>query len=463
MARDLAAESASRAAEPVLAVRGLDVRFSTPDGPVHAVRGVDFDVMPGETLAIVGESGSGKSQTMMAMMGLLAANGVAAGSARYRGRELVGLPTSAMNEVRGRKITMIFQEPMTSLDPLYPVGRQIAEPIVHHGGSGWGAAKARAVELLGLVGIPEPERRAGSYPHELSGGQRQRAMIAMALANNPDVLIADEPTTALDVTIQAQILDLLNELQRRFGMAIVLITARSRHRPRLRRPRRGDAQRSRRWRPARPRRCSSPPRHAYTQGCCLEAEPSGRKPPVPPADAATVLEARKVEVSDFAYGGGFLAEADQALPRRRRPFRVRLRRGETIGVVGESGSRQDDTRPRDAAPAAGSRHLPLPRSGHLRNADAATMRPLRKRMQLVFQDPFGSLSPRAITVGADRVGGRSSSMSCRGCRERAGQARPRRRGARGGRARIPQVAQALSARVLRRPAPAHRHRPRGDR
>jgi len=210
--------------ETILEVRGLHVSFETNDGTVHAVKGVDLDVKQGETIAIVGESGSGKSQTMMAMMGLLASNGRASGSAKYRGQELVGLPERKLNRIRGQKITMIFQEPMTSLDPLYRIGRQIAEPIIHHRGLSAKAARARAIELLELVGIPDPARRVDSYPYELSGGQRQRVMIAMALANDPDMLIADEPTTALDVTIQAQILSLLAELQKRLGMAIVFIT-----------------------------------------------------------------------------------------------------------------------------------------------------------------------------------------------------------------------------------------------
>ncbi|OOO15438.1 microcin ABC transporter ATP-binding protein, partial [Agrobacterium pusense] len=205
--------------DTILSVRDLKVDFTTPDGTVHAVKGIDLDVKQGETLAVVGESGSGKSQTMMGIMGLLASNGAISGSAKYRGKELLGLPVGELNKIRGAKVTMIFQEPMTSLDPLYRIGAQIAEPIIHHRGGSKKEARARVLELLRLVGIPEPERRIDSYPHELSGGQRQRVMIAMALANEPDILIADEPTTALDVTIQAQILDLLKSLQQRFGMA----------------------------------------------------------------------------------------------------------------------------------------------------------------------------------------------------------------------------------------------------
>ena len=210
--------------DPVLTVRGLRVDFETNDGPVPAVKGIDLDVGANETVAIVGESGSGKSQTTMAIMGLLAANGRASGSARYRGREILGLPERELNRIRGDKITMIFQEPMTSLDPLYRIGVQLAEPLRFHRGLTRREARPRILELLRLVGIPEPERRIDSYPHELSGGQRQRVMIAMALACDPDILIADEPTTALDVTIQAQILELLASLQARLGMAIVFIT-----------------------------------------------------------------------------------------------------------------------------------------------------------------------------------------------------------------------------------------------
>ncbi|MEE8226425.1 MAG: ATP-binding cassette domain-containing protein, partial [Kiloniellales bacterium] len=210
--------------EPILTIETLDVRFRTPDGEVHAVRGVDMEVAAGETAAVVGESGSGKSQIMLAAMGLLAANGRASGSVRYRGTEILGLPPRALNRFRGVKISMIFQEPMTSLDPLYRIGRQIAEPLIHHRGMTGAEARPRVLELLKLVGIPEAERRLRAYPHELSGGQRQRVMIAMALANDPDILIADEPTTALDVTIQAQILELLAALQARFGMAILFIT-----------------------------------------------------------------------------------------------------------------------------------------------------------------------------------------------------------------------------------------------
>ena len=210
--------------ESILTLKNIKVNFRTLDGIVEAVKGVNLDVKAGETVAIVGESGSGKSQLMMGTMGLLASNGMISGEASYRGTNLIGLPKQELNTIRGRKIAMIFQEPMTSLDPLYTIGNQLIEPIMHHQKIGWDAANAHAIEMLNLVKITEPKRRMESYPHEMSGGQRQRVMIAMALANGPDLLIADEPTTALDVTIQLEILELMVGLQLRLGMSMIFIT-----------------------------------------------------------------------------------------------------------------------------------------------------------------------------------------------------------------------------------------------
>ncbi len=378
--------------ETVLSVRGLKVDFTTPDGDVNAVKGIDLDVKPGETLAVVGESGSGKSQTMMGIMGLLANNGRVAGSAKYRGKELIGLPLKGLNEVRGSKITMIFQEPMTSLDPLYTIGRQIAEPLVHHKGMTFKQAKVRVLELLKLVGIPEPERRMNSYPHEMSGGQRQRVMIAMALANEPDLLIADEPTTALDVTIQAQILDLLRSLQQRFGMAVVLITHDlgivKHFADRVVVMRRGEVVEK-----GTIKDIFEEPKEDYTK-MLLASEPSGSKEA--PADTAPIiLEGRNVAV-DFAIGGGFFFGSNTVF-RAVDGVSVRLKRGQTIGIVGESGSGKS---------TLGRALLRLlPSGGHyhfgdknISNFDRSAMRPLRKELQLVFQDPYGSLSPRQ-TVG----------------------------------------------------------------
>ena len=378
--------------DPVLEIEGLDVRFDTPDGEVHAVRAVDLTVHAGETLAIVGESGSGKSQMVLAALGLLAANGRAAGSVRYRGSELLGLPSRALNRYRGAKLSMIFQEPMTSLDPHYRIERQIAEPLVYHRGMTHRAARPRVLELLELVGIPDAEARLRAYPHELSGGQRQRVMIAMALANEPDLLIADEPTTALDVTIQAQILDLLAALQTRLGMAVVFIThdlgivRRIAERVVVMNEGRVVEQ-------GPTARIFSAPREPYTK-MLLAAEPTGSKAPVP-ADRAVLLEGRGLRVTFAARRGLF----------GKRPpdftavdgITLQLRQGETLGVVGESGSGKT---------TLGRALLRLlPSDGEIRFAgediqgwSLNKMRALRKNLQLVFQDPYGSLSPR-MTVG----------------------------------------------------------------
>src|SRR5258705_11563510 len=211
-------------ADAVLAVNNLDVRFSTPDGEVHAVKTVNFTVGQGEVVGVVGESGSGKSQLFLGAVGLLAGNGKATGSASYRGQELIGASESRLNHIRGSKITMIFQDPLTSLTPHMRVGDQIMETLRAHKGMGREQAAQRAIETLELVRIPEARRRMRQYPHELSGGMRQRVMIAMATACGPDLLIADEPTTALDVTVQAQILEIMRDLKKELKTSVVLIS-----------------------------------------------------------------------------------------------------------------------------------------------------------------------------------------------------------------------------------------------
>lgn len=381
----------------VLSVRDLNVTFQTNDGDIDAVRAVGFDVVKGETLAIVGESGSGKSQTTMAIMGLLAENGQATGTAVYHDLasrnppvDLLGLSQRQLNKIRGARITMIFQEPMTSLDPLYKVGDQLAEPLRYHRRLSKAQARPRILELLELVGIPEPERRIDSYPHELSGGQRQRVMIAMALANDPDILIADEPTTALDVTIQEQILDLLANLQKRLGMAIIFITHDlgivRRFADRVLVMRRGQVVEENET-----GALFSQPRHEYTKAL-LDAEPEGIKLPVPP-DAQALLGCHDLHV-DFDIPGGFLK------PQRKfkavKGISLQLSQGQTIGVVGESGSGKS------TLGRALLRLLPsqgrVVWMGQELPQDADAMRPYRRELQLVFQDPFGSLSPR-MTVG----------------------------------------------------------------
>jgi oligopeptide transport system ATP-binding protein len=376
----------------VLELRDLNVHFGTPDGDVHAVRGISLAVGAGETLAVVGESGSGKSQAMMAAMGLLAKNGSATGSVRYRGREILGLPARDLNQIRGARIAMIFQEPMTSLDPLYTVGNQLAEPLIRHRRMSARAARERAAELLALVGIPDPKRRLRAYPHELSGGQRQRVMIAMAIANEPDVLIADEPTTALDVTVQAQIIELLASLQARFGMAIVFITHDlglvRRFADRVAVMRAGAVVEE-----GAAAEVLTTPRHAYTR-MLLASEPTGTKAP-PVESAPTVLEASDIRVT-FRLGGGLL-DGPPLVIRAVDGIDLRLKQGQTIGIVGESGSGKS-TLGRALIRLIASDGTLKVLGQPIADIDPAALRLLRRQVQIVFQDPFGSLSPR-MTVG----------------------------------------------------------------
>ncbi len=377
--------------ETVFHIEGLTVDFETPTGTVNAVRGVDISVHRGETVAIVGESGSGKSQTMMAAMGLLAGNGRTGGSVVYDGENLLGMTTKQLNQIRGRKITMIFQEPMTSLDPLYTIGRQLAEPMVHHGGLSWSAAMAKALELLKLVNIPEPAEKLKAYPYELSGGQRQRVMIAMSLCNDPDLLIADEPTTALDVTTQAQILELLAELQQKIGMSVVFITHDlgivERFSDRVYVMKSGEVVEE-----GETESLFAKPSHPYTR-MLLDAEPEGRKPAVSP-DAPILLEGQKVRV-EFKTEGGFMKPPH--VLRAVDDISLTLRKGQTLGVVGESGSGKS-TLGRALLQLLPSTGRVFLKGQSISGLDRHQMRPLRRNMQLVFQDPFGSLSPR-MTVG----------------------------------------------------------------
>jgi len=208
----------------LLEIRNLRVDFDTPDGQVRAVRGVEFDLEPGDSLAIVGESGSGKTQTMLALLGLMAENGSASGQALFKGRDLMAMSQHELNRVRGCDIAMIFQDPMTALNPYLNIEKQMVEVIEHHQGLKHAEARAHAVEMLRAVRIPDPEQRIRQYPHEFSGGMRQRVLVAMGLLCEPDILIADEPTTAVDVTVQAQLGELFNSLRRRSNMALILIT-----------------------------------------------------------------------------------------------------------------------------------------------------------------------------------------------------------------------------------------------
>jgi microcin C transport system ATP-binding protein len=359
------------------------------------VRGVSFHIDKGETVALVGESGSGKSVTALSILQLLPYPSAShpQGSITFRGTELVGANTRTLQTVRGNRISMVFQEPMTSLNPLHTVERQVNEVLLLHKGVGKAAARARTLELLRLVGLPEPEKRLNAYPHELSGGQRQRVMIAMALANEPDLLIADEPTTALDVTIQAQILKLLKDLQAKFGMALLLIT----HDLGIVRKmadrvcvmtdgeivEQGPAE-----------RIFEQPEHDYTKRL-LAAEPKG-KPASAAPDAPIVMAGDDVKVW-FPIKKGVLRRTVDHI-KAVDGISIEVREGHTVGVVGESGSGKT-TLGLALLRLIASRGSIRYRDRELQELQFGALRPLRREMQIVFQDPFGSLSPR-MSVGA---------------------------------------------------------------
>ena len=314
----------------LLAIENLRVDF----GAFAAVKGIGFTIEKGETVGVVGESGSGKSVTALSILQLLPYPPASqSGSIRFDGQELVGAPETTLRKVRGARIAMIFQEPMTSLNPLHTIERQIGESLQLHKGLRGKAARARIIELLGLVGIPQPAERLGSYPHELSGGQRQRVMIAMALANEPDLLIADEPTTALDVTVQAQILDLLQDLQARFGMALLLIThdlgVVRKMASRVCVMRHGEIVEA-----GPVEGVFANPRHEYTK-MLLAAAPKGQAVATN-TSAAPLLACRDLQVH-FPIKSGFLRRTTSTV-KAVDSISLGVRAGQTLGVVGESGS-----------------------------------------------------------------------------------------------------------------------------
>ncbi len=378
------------AASSLLTVRDLSIAFHQEGRTNTAVDRISFSVEKGETLAIVGESGSGKSVTALSVVRLLPypAASHPTGEILFKGEDVLTMSDQRLRELRGNDITMVFQEPMTSLNPLHPVERQIGEILKVHRGMGDTAARARTLELLDAVGIPEPETRLASYPHQLSGGQRQRVMIAMALANEPDLLIADEPTTALDVTVQAQILELLKSLQERLGMAMLFIThdlgiVRS-IADRVAVMTAGEIVET-----GPTERVFTAPTHAYTRHL-LEAEPKG-EPPLPDPSAEVVLKAENLKVW-FPIRRGLLRRTVGHV-KAVDGIDVEVRKGETLGVVGESGSGKT---------TLGFALLRLMSSqgrivflgDEISGFSWKRMRPIRSHMQVVFQDPYGSLSPR---------------------------------------------------------------------
>jgi microcin C transport system ATP-binding protein len=376
--------------EPLLSIRDLSVAFTAGGHETLAVDRVSFDIGKGETVALVGESGSGKSVTALSILKLLPYPTAShpSGAIAFNGRDLLPLSERDMRRVRGDDITIVFQEPMTSLNPLHTIDKQIGEILLLHRGLTGAAARARTIEVLTQVGIPDPQSRLGSYPHQLSGGQRQRVMIAMALANEPDLLIADEPTTALDVTVQAQIIELLQDIQKRLGMSLLFIT----HDLGIVRK---IAQKVCVMKEGKiveqgaVERVFTAPAHPYTRAL-LAAEPKADPAP-PQPDAPMILQADDLKVW-FPIKRGVLRKVVGHI-KAVDGVSVDLRKGETLGVVGESGSGK--TTLGLAILRLISSDGPIVFMGNqLQGLRFKQMRPFRRDMQIVFQDPYGSLSPR---------------------------------------------------------------------
>ncbi|MGB9294606.1 MAG: ABC transporter ATP-binding protein [Pseudolabrys sp.] len=376
--------------EPLLSICDLSIAFGHGAREVLAVDRVSFDIRKGETMALVGESGSGKSITALSVMKLLPypAAHHPSGSIKFQGRELLTMSEQQIRDVRGNDITIIFQEPMTSLNPLHTIEKQIREILSLHQGLNAGAARAKIIELLGQVGIPDPAGRLGSYPHQLSGGQRQRVMIAMAIANKPDLLRADEPTTALDVTVQEQILKLLKDIQTQLGMSMLFIT----HDLGIVRKladRVCVMQRGKIVEQGEVERVFTAPEHPYTRAL-LAAEPKP-DPALPRPDAPIVIETKDLKVW-FPVKRGVMRKVVGHI-KAVDGVSIELRKGETLGVVGESGSGK--TTLGLAILRLISSTGPIVFMGHaIEGLKFKQMRPFRHDMQIVFQDPYGSLSPR---------------------------------------------------------------------
>ena len=372
----------------VLKVKELNIRFVQDGNTTHAVRGVSFDVAKGETVALVGESGSGKSVTALASTNLLANSATIEGSIQYEGQEMVGVDEAALRKIRGNEVSYIFQEPMTSLNPLHTLEKQLSEILLIHKGLAGAAARERVIDLLEKVGIRNAESRLGAYPHQLSGGQRQRVMIAMALANGPGLLIADEPTTALDVTIQAQILELLADLKKSEEMSLLFIT----HDLGIVRSiadRVCVMQNGLIVEAGKTEEIFSNPRHEYTQKL-LAAEAAGVPDPVSEG-GENIAETEDLRIWFPIQRGllkrtvGHVKAVNQAT--------LSVRAGETIGIVGESGSGKSTLALAIMRLIASQGRISF-LGQEINGFSRRDMKPLRRDMQIVFQDPYGSLSPR---------------------------------------------------------------------
>ena len=385
--------NAPQTPDNLIEIRDLAVEFASGKQRQRVVSNVSFDIRRGETLALVGESGSGKSVTAHSILRLLPypAASHPSGSIRYAGQDLLNISEAKLRKIRGNRIAMVFQEPMTALNPLHTIERQISEILQLHKGLRGAAARSRVLELLELVGIPDPAKRLKAYPHELSGGQRQRVMIAMALANEPELLIADEPTTALDVTVQLKILELLQELQARLGMALLLIS----HDLNLVRriaQRVCVMQRGEIVEQAECETLFSAPQHPYTREL-LGAEPSGDPAGNVPGD--TLLSVADLKVW-FPIKKGMLRRTVDHV-KAVDGINFNLQQGQTLGIVGESGSGKSTLGLAILRLIASQGAIRF--KGHvLDGISQHAVRPLRRQMQVVFQDPFGSLSPR-MSVG----------------------------------------------------------------
>ena len=376
----------------ILEARNVAVSFKVEGGHVQAVKNVNFALRKGETIAIVGESGSGKSVTARAIMRLLTKRATVAKGASIimAGQDVLKLPESEMRKLRGSRVSMIFQEPMSSLNPVYTVGSQICEVLHLHNKISRADARAKAVELLREVQIPDPESRVKQYPHQLSGGQRQRVMIAMALANRPDILIADEPTTALDVTVQAQILNLIKDLKDKYGMAVILIThdltVVRQFADRVYVMQHGEVKEHNTTKVL-----FAKPLHPYTQRL-LSSDPKGIANPLV-GEQPSILTGKNVRVTYTLKKGGLFNATYHPL-QAVDGLSLDLKRGETLGLVGESGSGKT---------TFGQALIRLlnPQEGEIsfdgkriEKLDRDGLRPFRSRMQIVFQDPFSSMNPR---------------------------------------------------------------------